>query len=294
MAWAASFCVTTSPKRDATWVIKRTRTGPPSSTTPRSTTNRAACVTLFASMPRTAKYPLSEASVEPGRPPNANTCTHESAASGSDRSSPSLRAISAIDLSMMMVESGSSMGSDAKPKAPPAAPEAVAKTLCKRCDPARHLECLGGGGGDRLRGGSGERVSDKLDRLADHIGEPRGKPRMFERGNGGAQRHQVALGHACRIEHRLRSSSAREPGVVRRGGHASSLQRSRSSLGDRPGAANRPEDQGTRSTAMLRSSSISGQPAAAFLRRIKNGTPRLRAGSTRNSAGDDEMAAPDA
>src|SRR5262249_7334616 len=64
---------------------------PPSSITPRSTTNRAACVTLFASMPRTAKYPLSEASAESGRPPNANTCTHDSAASGSDRFSPSLR-----------------------------------------------------------------------------------------------------------------------------------------------------------------------------------------------------------
>src|SRR5215831_3632813 len=78
--------------------MKRTRIGPPSSRTPRSTINRAACVTLFASMARTAKYPLSEASLEPGRPPKAKTCTHESAASGSERSSPSLRAISAIDL----------------------------------------------------------------------------------------------------------------------------------------------------------------------------------------------------
>ena len=83
-------------------------------------------------------------------------------------------------------------------------------------DVERHLECFGGGGGDRLRGGSGERVSDELDRLADHIREPRGQPRMFERGSGAAQRRQVAFGHASRIEHRLRSSSAREPGVVRR------------------------------------------------------------------------------
>jgi hypothetical protein len=52
------------------------------------------------------------------RPPNAKTCTHESADSGSERSSHSLRAISAMDLSMMIVETGSSMGSVAKPKAP--------------------------------------------------------------------------------------------------------------------------------------------------------------------------------
>ena len=50
--------------------------------------------------------------------------------------SPSLRAISAMDLSMMIVKTGSSMGSDAKPKAPPAAPDAVAKALCRSRDPA--------------------------------------------------------------------------------------------------------------------------------------------------------------
>src|SRR5262245_48166575 len=69
------------PKRDATCAIKRTRIGALSSTTLRSTMNRAACVTLFARMPRTAKYPLSAASAEPGRPPKANTSMHESAAS---------------------------------------------------------------------------------------------------------------------------------------------------------------------------------------------------------------------
>src|SRR6266508_310813 len=135
-ACAATFCVTTTPKRDATSVMKRTSSGPPSLTTPRSAMKRAASVTLFASMPRTAKYPLSDASSEPARPPNAKTCTHESAASGSDRSSPSLRAISAMDLSMITVETGSSIGSVAKPKAPPAAPDAVANALCRSCDPA--------------------------------------------------------------------------------------------------------------------------------------------------------------
>src|ERR1700722_2222352 len=65
---------------------------------------------------------------------------HDSAGSGSERSSPSLRAISAIDLSMMIVDTGSSMGSVAKPKAPPAAPDAVAKALCRSCDPG--VRCI--------------------------------------------------------------------------------------------------------------------------------------------------------
>ena len=82
---------------------------------------------LFASMPRTTKYPLSDGFAAPGPLPKANTCTHASAVSGSDMSSPSLRAMSAIDLNMTMVE----IGSVARPNAPPAAPEAVAKALCK-------------------------------------------------------------------------------------------------------------------------------------------------------------------
>src|SRR5580692_11757619 len=36
---------------------------------------------------------------------------------------------------MMIVDTGSSIGSVAKPKAPPAAPDAVAKALCRNCDP---------------------------------------------------------------------------------------------------------------------------------------------------------------
>jgi hypothetical protein len=47
-------------------------------------------------MPRTAKYPLSDTSADPTRPPSAKASTQERAASRSDRSSPSLRAISAI------------------------------------------------------------------------------------------------------------------------------------------------------------------------------------------------------
>jgi hypothetical protein len=67
---------------------------------------RPACVTLFASMPRTTKYPLSDGFAAPGPLPKANTCTHASAVSGSDMSSPSARAMSAIDLNMTMVMGG--------------------------------------------------------------------------------------------------------------------------------------------------------------------------------------------
>jgi hypothetical protein len=41
------------------------RMGAPSLMTPRSATNRAASVTVLASIPRTAKYPLSDASADP-------------------------------------------------------------------------------------------------------------------------------------------------------------------------------------------------------------------------------------
>jgi hypothetical protein len=105
--------------------------------TPRSATNRAASVTVLASMPRTAKYPLSDTSADPTRPPSAKTSTQERAASGSDRSSPSLRAMSAIDRSMMVVETGSSTGSAASPNVPPAAPDAVASARCRNCELVR-------------------------------------------------------------------------------------------------------------------------------------------------------------
>jgi hypothetical protein len=68
------------------------------------------------------------------RPPNAKTSTQARAVSGSDRSSPSLRAMSAIDRSMMVVETGSSTGSAASPNVPPAAPDAVASARCRNCE----------------------------------------------------------------------------------------------------------------------------------------------------------------
>ena len=73
----------------------------------------------------------------PGRPPNAKTSTQARAVSGSDRSSPSLRAMSAIDRSMMVVETGSSTGSAASPNVPPAAPDAVASARCRNCELVR-------------------------------------------------------------------------------------------------------------------------------------------------------------
>lgn len=182
-------------------------------TTPGSAMKRAASVTLFASMARTAKYPLSDASAaEPTRPPNAKTCTHESAEAGSARSSPSLRAISAMDLSIMIVEIGSSMGRVAKPKAPPPAPEAVAKALCKSCDPARGVRCIVRNATLRATSrllevavaiafeAAAGNTSDELNRLAQHIGEARSKSRMFKRSNGTSQCCQIFGRYACQVQ----------------------------------------------------------------------------------------------
>src|SRR5262249_37693822 len=72
-ACAASFCVTTTPKRDAICAMNRTRTGAPSASTPRSAMKRAASATDLASSPRAAKYPLSAAFASPSRVPRANT-----------------------------------------------------------------------------------------------------------------------------------------------------------------------------------------------------------------------------
>jgi len=55
---------------------------------------------------------------------------HASAASGSAKFSPSLRAISRIDRSIIIVETGTSKGSEERPNAPPAAPDATANALC--------------------------------------------------------------------------------------------------------------------------------------------------------------------
>ena len=46
--------------------------------------------------------------------------------------SPSLLAISAIERSMMVVETGNSMASAARPNTPPTAPDTPAAILCKR------------------------------------------------------------------------------------------------------------------------------------------------------------------
>jgi hypothetical protein len=51
----------------------------------------------------------------------------------------------------------------------------------------------------------GKHVANELDRLADHVGEPRGKSGMFKRLNGASKRRQVGWCHACQIQHRLRS-----------------------------------------------------------------------------------------
>src|SRR5262249_48651390 len=82
----------------------------PPASTPRSAMKRAASATDLARSPRAAKYPLSAAFASPSRVPRANTCRQARALSGSERSSPSLRATSPIDRSMMMVEIGSSTG----------------------------------------------------------------------------------------------------------------------------------------------------------------------------------------
>jgi len=52
----------------------------------------------------------------------------------SARSKPSLRATSATERIMMVVEMGNSTNSAAKPKAPPTAPEVAAYILCSKVD----------------------------------------------------------------------------------------------------------------------------------------------------------------
>ena len=70
--------------------------------------------------------------------PSANTVRQASLVSRCRGFSPSLAAMSAIERSISVVESGSSHESAASPKAPPAAPEAAAATRWKRsCDADR-------------------------------------------------------------------------------------------------------------------------------------------------------------
>ena len=130
-AWAASFSLTTTPKRAAICEINRAMTGADWAATPSLATKRALSLTDLASAARTVKYPLSKAVSPPG-PPRANTSTQARAASGTVRSSPSSRAISAIERRRIVVEIGSSTGSAASPSAPPTAPDAAAASLWAR------------------------------------------------------------------------------------------------------------------------------------------------------------------
>ncbi len=117
------------PKREATWLMNRTSTGLASVLTPLCAMNRAASVTLAANIPRTAKYLLWSPALVSGRPPNANTSMHDSAVAGSEMSSPCILAISRIARMIITVDAGISTGSAANPKAPPAAPEIVARAV---------------------------------------------------------------------------------------------------------------------------------------------------------------------
>ncbi len=120
-AWAATFSLTTTPKRAAICEISRTTTGAERAATPWRDKAGAVADRLgerradgeIAALERRLFLPL---------PPRANTSTQAKAASGTLRSSPSSRAISAIERRRMVVESGSSSGSAASPNAPPTAP----------------------------------------------------------------------------------------------------------------------------------------------------------------------------
>ena len=75
------------------------------------------------------EIPALERGLASACPPSANTSTQAKAASGALRSSPSSRAISAIERRRIVVEIGSSSGSAASPSAPPTAPDAAAASL---------------------------------------------------------------------------------------------------------------------------------------------------------------------
>src|SRR6476469_8262353 len=84
--------------------------------------------------------------------------------------------------------------------------------------PQRHVEgeveSLGGGGRERVRRRRGERVTNKLDRLADHVGEPCGKARMFQRLDGSSERYQVVWCHPCQGQLPTMSSAAYHGGAM--------------------------------------------------------------------------------
>src|SRR5206468_6383745 len=83
----------------------------------------------FASAARMAQYPLSEASSAFEGPPRAKTSRHASFTDADRKSCPSLRAMSAIERSMKVLETGSSTGTAANPNAPAKPPEAPTRIL---------------------------------------------------------------------------------------------------------------------------------------------------------------------
>lgn len=69
--------------------------------------------------------------------------------------------------------------------------------------PQRYLEGqlkrFGSSGGNGVRSGSGEHVSNEFDRLTHHIGEARSQTRMFKQLNGSSQRRKVFQCHAFKF-----------------------------------------------------------------------------------------------
>src|SRR5262249_26263383 len=63
-------------------------------------------------------------------------------ASGVEIGSPSLRATSTIDRSMIVVDIGSSTASAKRPKQPPTAPVATAASLCEKFDAGRNSSLM--------------------------------------------------------------------------------------------------------------------------------------------------------
>ena len=123
---AATFSETVTPNRDATVEINLTSAGAPFSANPLSAMWRAASLTDSAKAERTAKYPVSTPSSARDLPPRAKTSRQVILVSADSMSSPSTRAMSAMDRKMMVVEIGNSTSSPGKPKAPPVAPAVIA------------------------------------------------------------------------------------------------------------------------------------------------------------------------
>ena len=116
------------------------------------------------------------------------------APSGRDRSSPSSRAISAIERNRIVVEIGSSIAIEASPKAPPSAPEAAAAALCaplaalagdrlsivRRAKRSAILQRALAGARDRLARRRGQGAPQRLDLAAEQVGRARREAVAFE------------------------------------------------------------------------------------------------------------------